>query len=76
MKTLTGTIVSTAMNKTVVVEIGRVVVHPMYKKSMHRTRRLKAHVEGVTVAVGDTVKIMATRPISKEKHFKVIEKVS
>lgn len=75
MKALTGTIVSTGMNKTAVVEVPRVVMHRLYKKSMRRTKRLKAHMQHMTVAVGDKVKIVETRPISKEKHFRIIEKL-
>lgn len=76
MSTLTGNVVSCGMNKTAVIEIERVVVHWLYKKGMRRTKRIKAHVEGIDIAVGDTVKIEATRPISKEKHFRVLEKVA
>lgn len=75
MKTLTGQVVSTGMNKTAIVQIERAVIHPLYKKSMRRSKRLKVHIEGIDIAVGDTVKIAATRPISKEKHFRVVEKL-
>lgn len=75
MKTLTGQVVSTGMNKTAVVQIERAVMHPLYKKSMRRSKRFKVHREGIDVAVGDMVKIASTRPISKEKHFRIVEKL-
>ena len=75
MKTKTAKIVSIKMSKTVVVEVDRQIVHPLYKKVMRRTSRFKAHNEDATLKVGDIVKIMSTRPISKEKHFKVIGRV-
>ncbi len=75
MKTKTAKIVSVKMSKTVVVEVDRQIVHPLYKKVMRRTSRFKAHNEDASLKVGDIVKIMSTRPISKEKHFKVIGRV-
>ncbi|MBI4058394.1 30S ribosomal protein S17 [Candidatus Gottesmanbacteria bacterium] len=75
MKALVGKIVSIKMEKTVVIE--RIVwrTHPLYKKKMKKDRRIKAHAE-MPLAVGDTVKFTATRPLSKEKHYKVIEKIT
>jgi small subunit ribosomal protein S17 len=73
MKKLTGTIVSTKMPKTVVVEIQRTITHPLYKKAIARSNRIKAHTDE-TLQVGDTVQLIATRPISKQKHYRV-EKV-
>lgn len=71
----TATVVSNKMNKTVVVEVERLIKHPMYKKIMRRTKRIKAHNENLTLQVGDRVKIESTRPISKEKHYKVVKKI-
>ncbi len=75
MKSITAKIVSVKMAKTVVVEVARQLVHPIYKKMMRRTSRFKAHNEDATLKEGDLVKIVSTRPISKEKHFKVIGRV-
>lgn len=75
MKTLIGHIVSTKMDKTVVVEVIRQVKHPLYQKVLKRSKKLKAHNDKLTLKVGDRVKIINTRPISKEKHFKVVEKI-
>lgn len=72
MKTLVGKIVSNKMNKTVVVETERWVTHPMYRKRLRRTKRFHAHDE-TGAKVGQTVKLIETRPISKTKHFRVIE---
>ncbi len=75
MKSITAKIVSIKMAKTVVVEVKRQIVHPIYKKVMRRSSRFKAHNEDTTLKVGDIVKITSTRPLSKEKHFKVIGRV-
>ncbi len=75
MKNIIAKIVSTSMEKTVVVEVERQVIHPLYKKIMKRTNRFKAHNTDETLKVGDKVKIAQCKPISKEKHFKVIGKV-
>lgn len=75
MKSIKAKIVSIKMAKTVVVEVARQIVHPIYKKMMRRTSRFKAHSEDTTLKVGDMVKITSTRPLSKEKHFKVIGRV-
>jgi small subunit ribosomal protein S17 len=75
MKTLTGKVVSTKMNKTIVVEIERTQLHPLYKKYVRKTNRLKVHNESMEVKEGQTVKITETRPISKQKSFKLIEVV-
>lgn len=73
MRTLTGKVVSVKMGKTIVVEIARQIVHPLYKKIMHRTTRLKVHNEIGDIKEGDKVQIVSTRPISKDKHFKVLK---
>ncbi len=76
-KTRTGTVVSNKMEKTVVVAIEDNVRHPLYKKIVKRTVRLKAHDENNECRVGDVVEIMETRPLSKDKHWRltrIIEK--
>lgn len=76
-KTRVGHVVSDKMDKTVVVAIVDSVKHPLYKKIVKRTVRIKAHDEMNECGIGDTVEIMETRPISKDKHWrvsKVIEK--
>ena len=72
-KVRTGTVVSDKMQKTVVVAIERRVKHPVYGKMMTRTKKLKAHDEENSAKLGDTVRIMETRPLSKDKRFRVIE---
>jgi len=73
-KTLVGTVVSNKMKNTVVVEVDRVVFHPLYGKKMRRTTRFSADTAGMAFEIGDKVKIEETKPISKTKHFKVIGK--
>ncbi len=68
-----GVVVSTKMAKTVVVEVARLKKHPIYKKFMRITKRYKAHNENPNVAVGDRVVMVSTRPISKEKRWRVVE---
>lgn len=68
-----GSVVSAKMQKTVVVEIERSVVHPMYKKVLRRVTKLKAHDEQGVCKVGDRVKLIETRPISKDKHWRVVQ---
>jgi small subunit ribosomal protein S17 len=75
-KILTGTVVSTKMQKTVVVKVERKFRHPLYEKVITRHKKYKAHNEDFDLKEGDVVKIIETRPISKDKHFKVIEKLS
>ena len=72
-KTRTGLVVSDKMQKTVVVAIERRVPHPVYGKMVTRTKRLKAHDEQNSAKVGDTVRIMETRPLSKDKRWRVVE---
>ena len=72
-KTRTGVVVSDKMDKTIVVEIRTRVKHPLYGKIMNRTTKLKAHDENNTCSVGDVVKVMETRPLSKEKHWRLVE---
>ncbi len=68
-----GTVVSDKMDKTVVVSIADTVKHPLYKKIIKRTVRLKAHDETNSCGIGDRVEIMETRPLSKDKHWRVVE---
>ena len=74
-KVRTGVVVSDAMEKTVVVRISSQVRHSLYGKIVRRTTKLKAHDEGLDAHVGDTVRIMETRPLSKTKRWRVIEVV-
>ena len=75
-KTRVGLVVSDKMQKTVVVAIERRLPHPVYGKMMTRTTRLKAHDEENTAKAGDTVRIMETRPMSKDKRWRLVEIVS
>ncbi len=72
-KTRTGRVVSDKMDKTVVVAIEDNVKHPLYKKIIKNTIRLKAHDENNTCGVGDRVLIMETRPLSRDKNWRVVE---
>ena len=72
-KTRVGKVVSDKMDKTVVVEVADRVAHPIYKKIIKRTYRLKAHDERNECGVGDTVRVMETRPLSKDKRWRVVE---
>lgn len=72
-KQLTGKVVSDKMDKTVVVEIGRRKMHPLYKKSVKQSKKVKAHDERNECSIGDTVRIEETRPLSKDKHYRLIE---
>ena len=67
-----GIVVSDKMDKTVVVEVVRTVTHPLFKKTLRRTKRFKAHDEHNECRVGDRVLIMETRPLSKEKRWRVV----
>ena len=72
-KTRVGKVVSDKMDKTVVVAIQDNVKHPLYKKIIKNTIRLKAHDENNTCGVGDRVLVMETRPLSKDKRWRVVE---
>ena len=72
-KTRVGKVVSDKMDKTIVVIVEDRVAHPRYKKIIKRTYRLKAHDEQNQCGVGDTVKVMETRPLSKDKRWRVVE---
>ena len=70
-KTRVGKVVSDKMDKTIVVAIEDHVKHPLYKKIVKRTYKLKAHDENNECNIGDTVKVMETRPLSKDKRWRV-----
>lgn len=70
-----GTVVSDKMNKTVVVAVERRVSHPLYSKQVVRTKKYHAHDEENSARVGDVVRIMETRPLSKTKRWRVLEVV-
>ena len=72
-KVRVGKVVSDKMDKTVVVTVEDRVAHPIYKKIIKRTYRLKAHDEMNECGVGDTVRVMETRPLSKDKRWRVVE---
>ncbi len=72
-KTRVGTVVSDKMDKTIVVAIEDSVQHPLYKKIMKRTYKLKAHDEKNECGIGDTVKVMECRPLSKDKRWRLVE---
>ena len=72
-KTMVGTVVSDKMDKTIVVAVETRVKHPIYKKTVKRTYKLKAHDEENSCKVGDTVKVMETRPLSKDKRWRLVE---
>ena len=72
-KTRIGQVVSDKMDKTIVVAIEDSVQHPLYKKILKRTYKLKAHDEENACGVGDIVKVMETRPLSKDKRWRVVE---
>ncbi len=72
-KTRIGVVVSDKMDKTIVVAIKTKVRHPLYGKMVNRTRKFKAHDENNECGIGDTVKIMETRPLSKDKHWRLVE---
>lgn len=72
-KTRVGTVVSDKMDKTCVVAVERFVQHPLYGRTMRRTVRLKAHDEENACKVGDRVRVMETRPLSREKRWRVVE---
>ena len=74
-KTLIGTVESNKMDKTIVVKVETAVRHPIYKKRVKRTYKLKAHDEENVCQVGDKVKVMETRPLSKDKRWRLVEVV-
>lgn len=74
-KTRVGTVVSDKMDKTIVVAIRTKKKHPLYGKTVNYTNKIKAHDENNECGVGDTVRIMETRPLSKDKRWRLVEVV-
>ena len=72
-KTRVGKVVSVKMDKTIVVAVVDNVKHPLYNKIIKRTRKLKAHDEENTCKIGDRVRVMETRPLSKDKRWRLVE---
>ncbi|MCC8102522.1 MAG: 30S ribosomal protein S17 [Clostridiales bacterium] len=72
-KTRTGKVVSDKMDKTIVVAVEDHVMHPLYNKIVKKTYKLKAHDENNECNIGDTVKVMETRPLSKDKRWRLVE---
>jgi len=72
-KTRTGKVISDKMDKTIVVAVEDRVAHPLYKKIIKRTYKLKAHDEKNECGVGDIVRVMETRPLSKDKRWRLVE---
>ena len=72
-KTRTGVVVSDKMDKTIVVAVEDSVAHPLYKKIVKRTYKLKAHDENNECGIGDTVRVMECRPLSKDKRWRLVE---
>ena len=72
-KTLIGIVDSNKMDKTIVVKVETAVRHPIYKKIVKRTYKLKAHDENNVCQIGDKVKVMETRPLSKDKRWRLVE---
>ena len=75
-KVRTGRVVSNKMDKTIVVAVEDNVKHPLYNKIVKRTYKLKAHDEENTCAEGDVVRVMETRPLSKDKRWRLVEIIS
>ncbi|RKY37390.1 MAG: 30S ribosomal protein S17 [Candidatus Omnitrophota bacterium] len=72
-KELIGVVVSDKMDKTIVVRVERLVTHPLYKKTIKKSKKYKVHDEENKAKTGDKVKIMETRPLSKEKRWRLVE---
>ncbi len=72
-KTITGTVVSDKMDKTIVVAVNTFVTHPLYKKQIKKTTKFKAHDENNECNAGDKVIIMETKPLSREKRWRLVE---
>ena len=72
-KTRVGKVVSDKMDKTIVVAVLETYAHPLYKKTVRRSYKLKAHDENNACSIGDRVKVMETRPLSKDKRWRLVE---
>ena len=68
-----GTVISDKMDKTIVVAVKTKVLHPLYGKTVNRTTKFKAHDENNECGIGDTVRIMETRPLSKDKRWRLVK---
>ena len=68
-----GEVISNAGDKTIVVKVTRQFAHPIYKKFIHKSKKFHAHDENNECKVGDTVKVMETRPLSKDKRWRLVE---
>ena len=68
-----GTVISDKMDKTIVVAVKTKVLHPLYGKTVNHTTKFKAHDENNECGIGDTVRIMETRPLSKDKRWRLVE---
>lgn len=71
-KTRVGTVISDKMDKTIVVAVAQRKQHPLYKKFIKQTKKIKAHDENNECGIGDTVEIMETRPLSKDKNWRLV----
>ena len=72
-RVLVGTVVSNKMNKTIVVSVARRTVHRLYKKYVNKTKKVKVHDELETANIGDRVRVVESRPMSKTKHWRLVE---
>ena len=72
-KTRTGVVISDKMDKTIVVAVLETKAHPLYKKTVRSTYKLKAHDENNECGIGDTVRVMECRPLSKDKRWRLVE---
>ncbi len=72
-KQIIGKVVSNKMDKTIVVQIDDIVLHSLYRKSVRKTKRIKSHDERNECSVGDLVRIEETRPLSHDKHHRLVE---
>ena len=72
-KVFAGTVVSNKMQKTIVVEVRRRTLHKLYKKYLTRTRRIKAHDERNECGIGDVVRVVESRPLSRDKRWRLLE---
>ena len=72
-KTRVGVVISDKMDKTIVVKLSTRVKHPLYSKYINKTTKIKAHDENNECGIGDTVRVMETRPLSREKRWRLVE---
>ena len=75
-RVVTGVVISDKMNRTIVIEVQRTILHPKFKKYIRRRTRHYAHDEKSEAGIGDTVQIMETRPVSKTKSFRLVKVIS